>query len=458
MANNILEIFNPANGKKIREVACDSIQSIEDKFQKLGVGQKEWKKITVCERVKKIQKFSDLLLKNIEHLASVLTSEVGKPLQESRNEVNGAVKKISFFLKESERILKTSEVNIDGVTREILTYDPLGIIVNISAWNFPYLVGVNIFIPALISGNAVLYKPSEFSTLTGLEIEGLMYEAGIPKNVFTSVIGKGDVGEALLNLNIDGVYFTGSYPTGKKIAEKIKTKMIPMILELGGKDPLYVTDDLADVNQVAEAVSEGCFYNNGQSCCAVERVYVHEKVYDQFIEAFLNTSKNLSVGDPLNSKNTQGAITRSVHVNYLQEQVDQAIKSGAKLLLGGKKIDGEGAFFPPTILVNVNHHMSVMKDETFGPVRGVMKVKNDEEAINLMNDTEYGLTAAVYCQDQTRAESILERVNSGTSYINCCDRVSAYLPWSGRGHSGFGSSLSHLGIYAFTKPRGIHKR
>ena len=458
MANNILDIFNPATGLKIKEIPCDDESSIQIKFYKLQEGQKFWKTMVLSERIKIIQNFSNLLAKNIEQLALILTSEVGKPLQESRNEVNGAIKKISFFIKESERILKATEVNVDGTTHEILIYDPLGVVVNISAWNFPYLVGVNIFIPALICGNAVLYKPSEFSSLTGLEIERLMFEAGVPKNVFNAVIGKGEIGEFLLNLKINGLYFTGSYGTGKKIAEKLKSKMLPMILELGGKDPLYVTDKVDDLTQVAEAVAEGCFYNNGQSCCAVERVYVHEKVYDAFLEVFVLATQKLTVGDPLNLKNTQGPITRPVHLKFLQQQVDDAIKLGAKLLCGGKQIEGKGAFYPPTILINVNHSMSVMKDETFGPVRGIMKVKNDEDAIKFMNDTEYGLSAAVYCKDKERARSILDSVNSGTSYINCCDRVSAYLPWSGRNHSGFGSSLSHLGLYAFTQPRGLHLR
>jgi acyl-CoA reductase-like NAD-dependent aldehyde dehydrogenase len=205
-------------------------------------------------------------------------------------------------------------------------------------------------------------------------------------------------------------------------------------------------------------VAEGCFYNNGQSCCAVERVYVHEKIYDDFVEKFMLEVEKLKVGDPLDPHTMQGAITRSEHLQFLDSQMNDALSKGAKVLIGGQKVTTNGSFFPPTVLVNVTHQMSLMKEESFGPIRGIMKVKDDQEAIKLMNDTEYGLTASVYSKNIERAKSILSQVNTGTSYVNCCDRVSPYLPWSGRGHSGQGSTLSFLGILAFTKPRGWHVR
>ena len=326
-----------------------------------------------------------------------------------------------------------------------------------SAWNYPFLVVVNVFIPALIAGNTVLYKPSEYSTLTGINIQNLLHESGIPKDAFIAIVGGAKTGEALLNLPCDGYFFTGSYKTGKYIAEKVAFKLVPIGLELGGKDPLYVTDQINDLNKVANAVAEGCFYNNGQSCCAVERVYVHEKVYDSFIEQFVTETQKLKVGDPLSKENSQGAITRESHLSFLDSQVQDAVKKGAKLLTGGKRL-GKNNFYEPTVLTDVTHDMNVMNEETFGPVIGVMKVKDDAEAIKLMNDTEYGLTASVYCQDTDRAKKILAQVDAGTSYINCCDRVSPYLPWAGRKHSGLGTTLSYLGILAFAKPRGWHIR
>jgi acyl-CoA reductase-like NAD-dependent aldehyde dehydrogenase len=232
--------------------------------------------------------------------------------------------------------------------------------------------------------------------------------------------------------------------------------MVPCQCELGGKDPLYVADDVADVKSVAVGTADGAFYNNGQSCCAVERIYVHEKIYDRYVDEFVKEVKTWKKGNPTDDGVYFGPLSRKEQVNFLKQQVDEAAQKGAKVLLGGKPSSGKGFYFEPTVLVDVNHSMSVMREESFGPVIGIMKVKNDEEAVALMNDTEYGLTAAVYSNKQERAEKILRQLNSGTGYWNCCDRVSAAVPWSGRKHSGFGATLSHAGLRAFTKPKAYH--
>ena len=342
--------------------------------------------------------------------------------------------------------------------KELIRYEPLGIVCNISAWNYPYLVGTNVFIPALLAGNAVFYKPSEYATLTGLHIERLLKEAGVPENVFQVAIGNGEVGGLLLELPLDGYFFTGSYATGKKIYEAVAPKMVPCQCELGGKDPLYVTDEVVDVTAIAQGTADGAFYNNGQSCCAVERIYVHEKIYDEYVAAFVKEVDSWKLGDPKEEGVYLGALSRSSQLSFLEDQVKDAVSKGAVLLTGGERINVDGYYFKPTVLTKVNHSMKVMKEESFGPIIGIMKVSNDTEAITLMNDTAYGLTAAVYSSNQKRAEAILENMNSGTGYWNCCDRVSAALPWSGRKHSGFGSSLSHVGIRAFTKPKAYHLR
>ncbi|HCW06877.1 MAG TPA: aldehyde dehydrogenase, partial [Cytophagales bacterium] len=227
---------------------------------------------------------------------------------------------------------------------------------------------------------------------------------------------------------------------------------------LGGKDPLYVADDIADVKSVAAGTADGAFYNNGQRCCAVERIYVHEKIYDQYVEEFVKEVKTWKMGNPTEAGIYFGPLSRREQLKFLQTQIDEAIQKGAKVLMGGKSVSGKGFYFEPTVLTNVNHSMSVMREESFGPVIGIMKVKSDEEAVELMRDTEYGLTAAVYSSRQDRAEKILEQINAGTGYWNCCDRVSAAVPWSGRKHSGFGATLSHAGLRAFTKPKAYHLR
>jgi acyl-CoA reductase-like NAD-dependent aldehyde dehydrogenase len=317
-------------------------------------------------------------------------------------------------------------------------------------------VGINVFVPALLAGNAVMYKPSEYAVLTGLAIQDLLQQSGVHENIFKVAIGGKEVGELLLALPFDGYFFTGSYQTGKYIYEKIAPKMVPCQCELGGKDPLYITDDISDIKAVAAATADGAFYNNGQSCCSVERIYVHEKKYDQYVDEFINEVKSYKTGLLVEEGVYIGPLTRKEQLNTIEQQVKDAVGKGAQIKIGGKRMAGKGYYFEPTVLTNVNHTMSVMKEESFGPVIGIMKVKDDEEAVQLMRDTEYGLTASVYGNSKERAEKILEQIDAGTGYWNCCDRVSAALPWGGRKHSGIGVTLSHAGLRAFTRPKAYH--
>ena len=293
--------------------------------------------------------------------------------------------------------------------------------------------------------------------LTGMHISKMMAEAGVPPDVFIPVVGDGKTGAALLAQDVDGVFFTGSFATGAKIAAAAGKRMIKVQLELGGKDPAYVCNDV-DPKAAAAAVADGAFYNTGQSCCSVERIYVHEAIHDAFVDAFVAEVKGYRIGDPLDESTYIGAITRRPQLEVLSKQVADAKKRGAKLLLGGKAIAGKGNWFEPTVLANVNHGMALMRDESFGPIIGIQKVKDDAEATRLMNDTEYGLTAAVYSHDAKRAKAILRNVHAGSVYWNCCDRVSPRLPWSGVGHSGIGLTLSTYGIETFTRPKAWHLR
>ena len=453
-----MQIINPATEEIIQEVEEDTLETISAKFAILQKGQAAWSHIDLSERIAIVINFSRLLALHIERLAEVLTAEVGKPLQQSRNEINGAITRINWMTANAEKYLADEIMNQQEGLEERITYEPLGIVCNISAWNYPYLVGVNVFVPALLAGNSVLYKPSEHATLTGYEIEKLLIEAGVPNNVFQVATGGGPVGELLLYQNFDGYFFTGSYNTGKHIYRNVAGKMVVCQLELGGKDPLYVAEDVVDISAVAAATADGAFYNNGQSCCAVERIYVHEKVYEAYVDAFKNEVSTWKVGLPTEEGVYFGAVTRKEQVGVLKTQVADAVSKGAIIAAGGSQINRKGYYFEPTILTNVTHDMQVMKDESFGPVIGIMKVSNDEEAISLMKDTAYGLTASVYTSDRAKAENILKQLDTGSGYWNCCDRVSATLPWSGRKHSGFGVSLSHAGLRAFVRPKGLHLR
>ena len=453
-----MNIINPATEEIITTVSEDNAQQIEEKYALAREAQPSWADVNLPERIQIIRNFYDLLDENIESLAHVLTSEMGKPLSQARNEIKGARGRIAYFLENSEKWLSEEVVQQEPGLQEKIVYEPLGVIANISAWNYPYLVGVNVYIPALIAGNAVLYKPSEYTTLTGLKIGELLQKAGVPDNVFHVIVGRGEAGKALLDLPLDGYFFTGSYKTGKSIYETVAPKMVPCQLELGGKDSLYVPDDNADIRKVAQAAADGAFYNNGQSCCAVERIYVHQNLYDQFVEEFVNEVKGFKVGHPEEEGVYIGALSRKEQLDFLEDQVKDALNKGATLLTGGKKKEGKGYYFEPTVLVDITHDMRVMKEESFGPIIGIQKVKDDAEAIALMQDTEYGLTAAIYSDHLEKAEPILSKINAGTAYWNCCDRVSARLPWSGRKHSGIGATLSYIGIRAFVKPKAYHLR
>jgi len=452
-----MKIINPATEAVIKEVAEDNAASIQEKYSAAKIAQKAWAKVSLKERIACIAKFNKLMQENADKIAADLTSEVGKPFEQGKGEINGGLGRSEFFVENSEKYLAEEWMISEGATREKIAYEPLGVIANISAWNYPILVGFNVFIPALIGGNAVLYKPSEFSTLTGLNMAELLWQAGIPKDVFQVVIGAKDAGEALLELPLDGYFFTGSYATGKYIAERVAGKLVSVGLELGGKDPMYVSEDV-DVKTAAAAGVEGAFYNNGQSCCGVERIYVHENIYDEYLQAFVEEAKQMKMGDPTEEGTFLGSLTRPQQITVLEDQVKDATKKGASLLLGGKRAGRSGFFFEPTVLSNVNHSMKVMLDESFGPIIGIQKVKDDAEAIELMLDTPYGLTSAVYTQDENRALELMQQLNSGTVYWNCCDRVSPNIPWSGRGASGLGSTLSHAGIRTFVQPKSYHLR
>lgn len=451
-----MQIINPATEEIIAEYKDDTQQSLTDKYGKLRTAGVSWSNISLPERINIIRIFVQLLSEDKETLALLLTSETGKPLQQSHNEIQGAIARIEWLTDNSEKYLSAETMQPSSNVDEVISYEPLGVICNISAWNYPYLVGVNVFVPALLAGNAVLYKPSEFVIGTGLAIEKKLKQAGVPEDVFHTGIGGGEVGRQLLELDFDGYFFTGSYKTGKYIYEHVASKMVPCQLELGGKDAVYVTNDIKDIQSVAESLADGAFYNNGQSCCSVERIYVHKDVYENFVENFIRQVKAWKMGLPTEQGVYFGPLTRNQQRDVLDKQINEAVQSGAKILTGGRRINGKGYYYEPTVLIDVTNDMSVMQEESFGPVIGVMQVDNDEQATQLMQDSEYGLTSGVYADSKERAVEILSKINTGTAYWNCCDRVSAAVPWSGRKHSGIGLTLSHQGLRTFTKTRSWH--
>jgi len=452
-----MKILNPATGAVIGDIPEDGAFAVRNKYERARAAQPAWAATPTKKRVAAIRAFRDRIVAKHDALARTLTQEVGKPIRQSKNELNGLLKRIDFFVAEAARVLRDEKVHFDEKQKveERISHEPLGVIANISAWNYPYFVGSNVFVPALLAGNTVLYKPSEYATLTGRHIAETLHEAGVPADVFIVVIGSKAAGAALLRQPVDGVFFTGSYATGAKIGTVAGRKMIKVQLELGGKDPVYVCEDV-DVKAAAAGIADGTFYNTGQSCCSVERIYVHEKIHDAFVAAFVAEVKGYKTGDPMDETTYIGPITRRPQLEVLRHQVADAKRKGAKLLTGGDVIRRKGNWFEPTVFVDVDHRMALMREESFGPIIGIQKVRDDTEALRLMNDSEYGLTAGVYTPDQKRARRILSQVHAGSAYWNCCDRVSPRLPWSGVGHSGIGLTLSTYGIQTFTRPKAWH--
>ncbi len=453
-------IINPATEKVIGQFSEDTPATIREKFDLASQALADFAQSPLQERINIIKRFQKLLFANCDSLARTLSEEMGKPITQSRAEIRNLDQRIDFFIEHTAQECRPKTMRTAAAVREEISYEALGIIANISAWNYPYFVGSNVFIPALLCGNCVLYKASEYASLTGERIQSLLREAHLPQGVFQSIYGGARAGEALLALPLDGLFFTGSFQTGKKIAAQAAPRMIRMQLELGGKDAAYVHKD-ADIPYAAQSLAEGAFYNNGQSCCAVERIYTHAEIHEEFLLRFIETVQSYKLGDPLEEDVFFGPLARKEQILHLEEQIHDALDKGARiawswLSAAGNTLPSKGYYFAPQILEQCKHSMKLMQEESFGPVIGIQSVQDEKQALGLMQDSQYGLTAAVYSKNQDLAKSMLSLLNTGSVYWNVCDRVSPYLPWSGRRNSGLGSTLSLEGIRVFLKSKAWH--
>ncbi len=353
-----MKIFNPANQELIADVPADSPADVARKVDQARSAGSDWARTPLELRLGAIRRFKDALVAEMDTLTRTLTAEMGKPITQARNELKAMAGRLDFFLNETAQMLKEDVVLREGDAArpsltEAIRHEPLGVVANVSAWNYPYFVGSNVFVPALLTGNTVVYKPSEFATLTGQHIARLLHAAGIPAAAFIPVVGGGDVGAALVAQPVNGVFFTGSYATGVKIAQAVAARLVKLQLELGGKDPTYVCDDV-DAKTAAEGLADGAFYNTGQSCCSVERIYVHKNVAPAFIEAFVETVRGFKLGDPTDESTYIGPLARAAQLEVLESQVSDALNRGAKLAIGGKRItDRKGNYFQPTVLTEV---------------------------------------------------------------------------------------------------------
>ncbi len=421
--------------------------------------QKLWQKVSLEQRKKYIQKFVDIIVSQENEISKELTLQIGRPITQSPYEIKGFKQRADYMMEiASSNLQNHYPKEIEGFERYIEKL-PLGNVCILSPWNYPFLTSVNVLVPALLAGNSVILKHSAQTPLVASRYYNAFKEANLPDGLFAILyLNHLDTSILLNDERVDGVFFTGSVKGGLAVQESIKDKFIPCGLELGGKDPAYVRAD-ANLENAVENLVDGAFFNSGQSCCGIERIYVHEDLYDSFVSKFVEITKTYKLGNPLNENTNLGPMVKTSASDYVREQIKDAINKGAKSLVDESLFPASKKGTPylsPHVIVDVNHTMSIMKDESFGPVVGIMKVSNDEEAINLMNDSEYGLTASIWSSNTNEAKQLSSQIETGTVFLNRCDYLDPGLAWTGVKNTGRGVSLSAYVYDSVTRLKSIH--
>jgi acyl-CoA reductase-like NAD-dependent aldehyde dehydrogenase len=453
IAKRKVSSVNPATGEVLRELECASDSEVLAAVARARTAQMAWAELGLRKKIAVLREFQRRLHKKKVEIAEAITREAGKPVAEAlTTEVLVVLDAALFLIDNSHRLLRDEPVPHGNLATKLksgrLVREPYGVVGIISPWNYPFSIPATETLAALVAGNAVVLKPSEFTSLVALELESLLHAAGVPKDIFQVVVGDGATGAALLHSPIDKLVFTGSVATGKRIAAAAAEHLLPVVLELGGKDPMLVLDD-ADVDVASSAAVWGAFLNAGQTCLSVERCYVHRSLYDLFLKACIEKTKKLNVGHGLDPETDVGPMIHERQLQLVESHVEDAVARGARLLAGGSRIPELGRnFYQPTVLADVTHEMRIMREETFGPVLPVMAFDSDEEALRLANDSEYGLAASVWTRDRTRGERLARRIQAGTVMVN--DVVSCFgiseAPHGGVKSSGVGRSHGRFGL------------
>ncbi|HEX2268260.1 MAG TPA: aldehyde dehydrogenase family protein, partial [Pyrinomonadaceae bacterium] len=396
-------------------------------------------------------------------IAQLISRETGKPPAEAISmEIVPTLDLMHYFAHHTERMLKRERIGLGQYglmgRSSYIFYKPLGVVGIISPWNFPWATPLDEVVMALMAGNAVVLKPSELTSLTALRIGAIFTEAQLPKGLLEIVTGDGSTGTALVEAGVDKIMFTGSVATGKRVAEAAAKQLIPVVLELGGKDPMIVLED-AKLENAARAAIWGAYANSGQACASIERCYVHESIARQFIDLVVKETRALRQGKPAAEGVDVGAMSNEKQLKIVESHVSEAVQKGAQVLTGGRRVnDGGGWFHQPTVVTNVDHSMELMTEETFGPVLPIMTFKTDDEAVLLANDSVYGLTASVFTSDMKRGRALAERIDAGTVMINevVYTHAVAQTPWGGVKKSGYGRTHGRLGLLELVTPQHIH--
>lgn len=457
----MFKTISPIDNSVYYEGVKHTVKDVDNAISKATYAFKDWSALTVKERTKYIMAFVNAVVTKKDEIATEITWQMGRPLVQSPGEIKGFKERATYMIDIAEEALTPYEIEDSNTSKRWIERTPLGILAVLSPWNYPYLTSVNAIIPALLAGNVVILKHSFQTPLVAEQYAKAAREAGLPEGVFQILhLDHKDTATFISNSKVDGVYFTGSVKGGIAIQNALKDKFISCGLELGGKDPAYVRSD-ANLEHSIENLVDGAFFNSGQSCCGIERIYVHEDMYHKFIDGFVDITKQYRLGNPLDSDVNLGPMVKTSAAEYVRQQIQQAIKKGAKSLVEESLFSISQKHTPylsPHVLVNVDHSMDVMVEESFGPVIGIMKVKNDAEAIELMNDSQYGLTASIWTTDREETITLGSNLQAGTVFMNRCDYLDPALAWTGVKNSGRGVTLSKVGYEHVTRVKSFNFR
>ncbi len=456
------QTISPIDGSTYAEFELASDRTIEATLQRASEAQRGWRRVPVAERAAVCRRMVDQMIQRVEQLATELTWQIGRPLTQTPFEIRrGFQQRAKYMVDIAPDALADVALDPRDGFQRFIRHEPLGVVLVLAPWNYPYLASVNAVVPAIMAGNAVILKMAQQTPLVAERYAEAFEAAGLPSGVFQYLhASHDDVGRMIGDARIAFVSFTGSVAGGHAVQQAASRRFIAANLELGGKDPAYVRPD-APLAPTIENLVDGAYFNAGQSCCAVERIYVHREIYRDFVDGFVALTRKYRLGNPLSPETTLGPMVRTAAATFVRGQIEEAERQGAKTLIDRREFpaDAEGTpYMRPQVLVDVDHRMRVMTEETFGPVVGLMAVGNDDEAVALMNDSHYGLTASIWTTDVDTAIRIGDRVETGTWFLNRCDYLDPALAWTGVKDSGRGCSLSQLGYEALTRPKSFHLR
>lgn len=454
-----LQSISPVDGAVYVEREFADAAAIHNALQQATAAQAAWRALPIAERATYCTRFVDAFIANRDAIAGELTWQMGRPIRYGAGEVAGLEERARHMIAIAEQALAPVAIDDKPGFRRYIRREPVGLVFVVAPWNYPYLTAVNAIVPALMAGNCVLLKHSAQTPLCAERFAEAFATAGLPEGVFQYLhLRHADTEEMICAPEIDYVAFTGSVAGGEMVERAAAGRFIGVGLELGGKDPAYVRAD-ADLDLAVETVIDGAFFNSGQSCCGIERIYVDASIFDAFVERAVALVKGYVLGRPDDPGTTLGPVVRPAAAAFIRGQINEAVAQGATAHIDPADFPldtGDSAYLAPQLLTGVDHSMRIMTEETFGPVVGIQKVSGDDEAVRLMNDSAYGLTASIFSRDSDTAEALGDRVETGTLFVNRCDYLDPALAWTGIKNSGRGCTLSSLGYESLTRPKSFH--